>query len=147
MARGSPQSSRRINWWLRFTSPPPSLAPDAPRLDAQSGLAVDLDARSDGYELEELEHVAVPHAHTSVGSGSSDFGLVRTAVDVDVAAKCIHVAVPVAARLTSFEPQDAGQDPVAVGLGREERGCAAFSGGLPTFEDAALRIPDNLPAP
>ena len=72
-----------------------------------------------------------------MGAGGRDIDVIGTAVDVDVAAHGVDAAQAVPARLDAGEPEDAGEDPVAIGVCGSERRGMALTGGAAGDEDGA----------
>src|ERR1043166_8482206 len=62
----------------------------------------------------ESHHIVVAHPYAAVRSRLADEILMVGAVDVDVAGKCIDIAALIDPRLKSFQPEDAGEDQIAL---------------------------------
>ena len=99
----------------------------------------DLDPRARLHPLEELDHVGVAHADAAVGGRGAERRLVRGAVDVDEAAHAVDAAEPVAPPLEAAQPQDPGEDPIALGLRAQQLGRAELARRAPPDEDGAAR--------
>jgi uncharacterized protein with NRDE domain len=67
------------------------------------------------HQVEQLDDVAVAHAHAADRTRGAHRHRIGRAVQIDVAAHGVDLAEPVAPRLLARQPEDARQDPVAAG--------------------------------
>src|SRR5262245_42290594 len=72
------------------------------------------------HQIEELDEVLAEHPDAPDRSRLPHRQRVRAAVDVDVPTHRVDLAEAVEADGTAREPQDAGEDPVAVWIARAE---------------------------
>src|SRR3990167_1717817 len=85
-------------------------------------------ARARGDAVEEFDDLAVAHLDTTTRTGHAHGILVRAAVDINVAAHGVHMAQAVFAGLQAAEPENAGENPVAVGECRAQLRRVDFTG-------------------
>ncbi|BAU75131.1 hypothetical protein ppKF707_1629 [Metapseudomonas furukawaii] len=76
----------------------------------------------DGHALEEFQHVGVAQTNAPVGTGHAHGFAVGRPMEVDIAAKTVHLPQAVAARLATTQPEYPSQDPVTPGKARMEFG-------------------------
>jgi len=108
------------------------------------------DSRLDA--IEQLQHIGIEHPDTAVRRGSALHQLIRCAVDVDIAPGAVDFAVAVMAGFEAAEPEDAGQNPVALWVKAAEFGAVELAGrtaalehGMDRFTPADFRA-DSMPA-
>ena len=116
-------SARTHRAWIRVigASSTPRAHPPLRSAAARSGDCASITTpRARLHPVEQVDDVVVAHADAAMGTGARDVDVVGTAVDVDVAAHGVDAAQAVPAGLGAGEPEDPGEDPVAVRV----RGCA-----------------------
>ena len=77
---------------------------------------MDMNFGIDGDTVEQFQYIDIMHTNATVRLGFAVHQFVRTAVNIDIAPGGIDRAVAILARLQAAQPQNPGQNPIALGI-------------------------------
>ena len=154
----SPAASKATTWRLAASNSSHSMSSGTPcsrtKISSRSGRATeasfvpvacldaeldDVDGRVGRYPIEKLDDVGVLHAHAADRAGGAHCHRVRAAVQVNVAAHGIDLAEAVLPRFAARQPEDAGEYPVAAGVGGGQFGAPHLAGRAAAHEHRIRR--------
>ena len=90
--------------------------------------------------IKQFQHILIQHIDAAMRPWHTDTAFCCGAVYIDIAAHRVAGAQPVKSRLAAREPQDTGEDPVAIRILQSQRGSINFAAGPAPFKYGVNRL-------